>query len=185
MSHKRALRAKVAAARRARADDDRTLARAGVREAVLAHCAAERLPAGSWVAAYEPLPSEPGSAELLAGLAAAGYRVMVPVVLADNDLDWSPWTASNADDAARVRLGRSAIADAALVLAPAFAVDPAGRRLGRGGGCYDRALARVPAGVAIAALLFDDEFLPTVPADSWDVPVTAVATPSGWRDLAT
>ena len=43
------------------------------------------------------------------------------------------------------RLGRAAVAEAQLVVVPALAVDRRGLRLGRGGGSYDRALARVPA----------------------------------------
>jgi len=58
-----------------------------------------------------------------------------------------------------------------------------GVRLGRGGGSYDRALARVPDGVPTVALLYDDEIEPDVPAEAWDVPVSAAITPSGWRAL--
>jgi 5-formyltetrahydrofolate cyclo-ligase len=52
-------------------------------------------------------------------------------------------------------------------------------RLGRGGGSYDRALARVPVGTFVCALLFDDELLDAVPAAPHDRRVTAVVTPSG------
>jgi 5-formyltetrahydrofolate cyclo-ligase len=41
----------------------------------------------------------------------------------------------------------------------------------------------VPAGVPVAALLFEDELISEVPVDEWDRPVTAVVTPSGWRTL--
>ena len=69
------------------------------------------------------------------------------------------------------------------MLVPAFAVDPTGNRLGRGGGSYDRALARLPARTPVAALLYADELLPEVPVESWDLPVTSVVTPDGWHDL--
>ena len=62
---------------------------------------------------------------------------------------------------------------------PALAVDGAGIRLGRGGGSYDRALARVPAGVPVVALLFPDEILPALPREPHDHPVTAALTPAG------
>jgi 5-formyltetrahydrofolate cyclo-ligase len=124
--------------------------------------------------------TEPGSVELLASLTRSGYAVIVPMTQEDNDLDWRAWTLTGQ---ARLPLGVAAVAAASLVLVPAFAVDAAGRRLGRGGGSYDRALARVPPVVPIAAVLFDDELVPEVPVDEWDRPVSAVVTPSGWRLL--
>jgi len=52
-----------------------------------------------------------------------------------------------------------------------------GRRLGRGGGSYDRALARVGPQVPTIALLYDSELLPSVPVDEHDQAVRAVARP--------
>jgi len=179
VTDKTALRASVAAARAARTEQQRARDRAAIRAHVLAGCRAGRVPPGSLIAAYQPLRTEPGSTELLAGLASDGHRVIVPVTLPDRDLDWAAWPPADPVP----RLGVAAIAAAALVLVPAFAVDPAGHRLGRGGGSYDRALARVPAGTPVAALLFSDELLPEVPVDSWDLPVSSVVTPDGWRDL--
>lgn len=126
------------------------------------------------VAAYVPLRTEPGSLALLDGLRASGLRVLVPVVLADNDLDWTSWP-EGAD-----RLGPQAIADVDAVLVPALAVTPAGVRLGRGGGSYDRALTRLTRPVPRVALLYDGELVDELPADPWDVPVSDVVTPSGW-----
>ena len=91
-------------------------------------------------------------------------------------------TAGSDQDAAET--WPAAIATAQLVLVPAFAVDRTGGRLGRGGGSYDRALARVPAGTIIAALIFAEELIERVPTDAWDRPVTAVVSPTGWIDLA-
>ncbi|MBN9621174.1 MAG: hypothetical protein J0H43_15830, partial [Actinobacteria bacterium] len=40
------------------------------------------------------------------------------------------------------------------------------------------------AEVPVAALLFDDELRSELPREPWDVPVSAVVTPSGgWHDL--
>lgn len=64
-----------------------------------------------------------------------------------------------------------------LVLVPALAYDRAGRRLGRGGGYYDRFLLCVDCctvGLIRAAFLFD-----TLPAEWNDVPVSAVITEDG------
>lgn len=180
MTDKAALRATLTATRRAMDDGQRERARAAIRGNVLSGLAAHGPPVGSRIAAYEALPTEPGSLELLAALHRAGYEVIVPMMRADRDLDWGVWTLTRQ---ARLPLGLAAIGTAALILVPALAVDVTGRRLGRGGGSYDRALPRARADATVAALLFEGETVESVPADDWDVPVTAAVTPSGWRSL--
>ncbi|WP_060884360.1 5-formyltetrahydrofolate cyclo-ligase [Streptomyces caniscabiei] len=57
-------------------------------------------------------------------------------------------------------------------------------RLGRGGGSYDRVLARLAragADPALVVLLYDTEVLDRVPEEEHDRPVHAVVTPSGVR----
>jgi len=160
--------------RRALTPEQIATARAAVCSAVVQRCGD-----AGWkiVAAYLPLRTEPGSHELLDALVSSGVRVLVPVTMPDRDLDW---VALPGD----VPLGTNAIATAQAVLVPALAVAADGTRLGRGGGSYDRALARVPAGVPVAALLYDGENVAHLPSDPWDRPVSAYVTPStGWRDL--
>jgi 5-formyltetrahydrofolate cyclo-ligase len=175
-------RAELIAARKARSDADRARARAAICRHVLS-----RHDEQQWacVAAYEPLGTEPGSVELLAGLYERGVRVLVPITLADRDLDWTLWTPGrNAAPLAiggESDLGRQAIGAADLVLVPALAVAADGTRLGRGGGSYDRALGRRAQHIVAAALVFEPEVVPELPHDSWDVPVDAAVTPEGWR----
>ena len=69
------------------------------------------------------------------------------------------------------------MARADAVLVPALAVDRAGNRLGRGGGSYDRVLARVGPLIPLIALIYDDELLDHVPAERHDVPVRAAVSP--------
>lgn len=76
------------------------------------------------------------------------------------------------------RLGRAAIADAELVIVPAVAVDRAGVRLGRGGGSYDRALARVRPDALVIAPLYDGELVDRLPAEPHDARVDAAALPA-------
>lgn len=139
------------------------------------------------VAAYVSVSSEPGTGPLLDRLQAQGRRVILPIVLADLDLDWAVYDGPDTLVRARrglleptgPRLGLDAVATADVVLTPGLAVDRTGMRLGRGGGCYDRALGRVPVGTFTCTLLYDDELVHEVPASAHDRPVTAVATPSG------
>jgi len=139
------------------------------------------------VAAYVSIGSEPGTGLLLDQLGDAGKRVILPVLLPDNDLDWVVHTGTLLPagrgllEPAGPRLGVDAIAGADVVLLPGMAVGADGTRMGRGGGSYDRALARVPLGTFTCVLLYDDEVLPGVPAEEHDRRVTAVATPLGVR----
>lgn len=174
---KSSLRRELTAARRSRTDAAIEHARAAVAATVLRRWARQR-----WrcVAGYVPLRTEPGSVQLLDGLRERGVRVLVPVLLPDRDLDWSPW--GGPGDPGQP-LGVGALAEADAVLVPALAVARDGTRLGRGGGSYDRALSRVRPGAVLAALLFDGELVDELPADPWDVPVSAVVTPAGWAGL--
>ncbi|MEP7177557.1 MAG: 5-formyltetrahydrofolate cyclo-ligase [Pseudonocardiales bacterium] len=171
-------RRELTAARLARPVEALESARRAVCAAVLTHSAA-----AGWgcVACYVPLRSEPGSLTLLGGLTQAGVRVLVPVLLADRDLDWAQWDPATAQ--AGIALGVTAAAEADALLVPALAVARDGTRLGRGGGSYDRVLRRVRPGVPVAALLFDGELVEELPREDWDRPVTAVVTPAGWYDL--
>lgn len=139
------------------------------------------------VALYVSIGGEPGTGPLLEGLRAAGKRVLLPVLLPDNDLDWAAYSGDDDLVPARFgllepsgrRLGVDAIATPDAVLVPGLAVSSTGLRMGRGGGCYDRALARVPVGTFTCILLHDDEINLAVPAEPHDRSVSAVATPSG------
>ncbi|MDT0203108.1 5-formyltetrahydrofolate cyclo-ligase [Nocardioides sp. AE5] len=141
------------------------------------------------VAAYVSVGREPGTGLLLDGLRAAGKRVLLPVLLADNDLDWAAYDGPLAPagrgllEPTGPRLGADAIATCDVVLVPGIAVGSDGMRLGRGGGSYDRALSRVPVGTFTCVLLHEHEVLDRVPAEAHDRPVTAVATPAGVRRL--
>ncbi|MFG2354487.1 5-formyltetrahydrofolate cyclo-ligase [Streptomyces sp. NPDC048521] len=193
---KRTLRQGFLAARSGLTEDD-------VREAgrALAERALElpELARARTVAAYVSVGGEPGTLALLDALRARGVRVLLPVLLPDNDLDWGEY--AGPDSLARVRhggrmalfepsgerLGPDAVTDADVVLLPGLAVDARGMRLGRGGGSYDRVLARLQrAGSSprLVVLLYDTEVVARVPVEAHDKPVHAVVTPSGARRFA-
>ncbi|MFF3645905.1 5-formyltetrahydrofolate cyclo-ligase [Streptomyces sp. NPDC002564] len=173
-------------------DDARTAA------AVLAERALElpELAGARTVAAYVSVGGEPGTRALLDALHARGTRVLLPVLLPDNDLDWGRYGGAGSLtpvqhkgkmqllEPSGDRLGPDAVLAADAVLLPGLAVDARGMRLGRGGGSYDRVLARLEradADPALVVLLYDSEVVARVPAEAHDRPVHAVVTPSGVR----
>lgn len=105
---------------------------------------------------------------------------LLPVLQEDGDLDWARYDGELAPgrrgllEPSGPRLGVTAVATCDVVLVPALLVDLAGYRLGRGGGSYDRALARA-TGMTVA-LVHDDELVDEVPHEAHDVPVRAVAS---------
>lgn len=170
------------AARRAMTPNARVRAAAAIARTVLS--LPEITHAGS-VAAYLSFGTEPATKQLVDDLRSSGVRVIIPVFRSDFDLDWTEyddksWDAQNSGRAWQPDgplLGLDAVAGADLVLVPALAVDERGMRLGRGGGCYDRALARVPPARQVLALLYDAECPVVVPAEPHDRPVTGAVTP--------
>jgi len=188
------LRRAVLGRRRERPDAERAAVAAALPDVLLG---SGLLPDGGVVACYVSLGSEPGTGPLLALLAERGCTVLLPVTHDGRDgggvrLGWGaarvPAAGGPVPPGAAASpgpdLGPGALAAAALVVVPALAVDTAGRRLGRGGGYYDRALddlrrrrGWLPPTVA---LLHDDEVLDAavepVPAEPHDVRVAHVAT---------
>jgi 5-formyltetrahydrofolate cyclo-ligase len=153
------------------------------RLAVLDAALGDRPPAT--VAAYLSAGAEPGTLQLLGWLAAHKVRVLLPVLSRGTAPAWAPYAGPDA-----LQLGRHGIlepsteprpaeglADAELILAPALAANRDGDRLGRGGGWYDRALARAAPSAPVWVLLNSDEVLPVIPVHSWDRPVDALVTP--------
>ncbi len=72
-----------------------------------------------------------------------------------------------------------------IVLTPLVGFDRNGNRLGMGGGFYDRSFAYLLQRQhwhkpKLIGLGYDFQLLPQLPAQPWDVPLTAVATDSAW-----
>lgn len=182
---KRQLRTELLARRRGLSSSQRATAAELLWAALL-----DRLPAGGRVAAYVPIGTEPGGRDLPERLRTTVREVLLPVVRPDRDLDWASYQGEltpaghGLAEPPGDRLGVAAIAEVDLVVVPALAVDRAGRRLGRGGGSYDRALARIPADIPLVALLHDGELVDVVPTEAHDLAVSAAITPAdGWVDV--
>lgn len=174
-SDKAVLRRAMLSRRAALPADQREQAEQAAVDALLPHATGR-------VAAYVSVGTEPGTAALLSALAARSVEVLLPVVLPDHDLDWALADGGVApgprglQEPTGERLGRDAVADCVLVVVPALAVDREGNRLGRGGGSYDRALAR--AAGQVVALLHDGEAVTSLPHEPHDRRVDALVTPS-------
>jgi 5-formyltetrahydrofolate cyclo-ligase len=153
------------------------------------------------VAAYWPLGTEPDPRGLFGEVLARGAKVLLPVVLPDRDLDWARY-AGDADALAEAdagtlapagrRLGVEAVLGAQVLVVPALAVTPMGVRLGRGGGSYDRVLARLANAAAggldvpwTCALLSAGELGPLRPGavEPHDRAVNAACTASRLREF--
>ena len=178
---KLALRNRVITARKELPEAVRRAAAVSVQATTLAWVRREQ---PTRCAAYVPVGSEPGGPGLVDALAGAHLPVLLPVLLPDGDLDWAEYDGTlrrsprGLLEPAGPRLGPDAVAGVDLIVVPALAVSRSGVRLGRGGGSYDRALAR--AGRAFTmALLHDGELVDDVPAEPHDRAVDAVVTPSG------
>ncbi len=179
---KSSLRREVLAARSALTDEARADAGRALRDEILD--LPEAGMAGT-VAAYLSIGTEPPTDRLVFALWKRGHYVLLPVLREDNDLDWASYEGPDSLvpgprgllQPDQPRRGTGAITSADLIIVPALAVDRAGNRLGRGGGSYDRALARVGAAVPTIALLYDGELVDEVPAGPLDQRVRAVAQP--------
>ena len=176
------LRAQVLARRSALPADQRSAAGTLIRDAVLAE---PQVQMAGTIAAYYSIGAEPGTHGLVFALWKRGSYVLLPVLRPDGDLDWASYEGPDSMvpgprgllEPGEQPRGVDAVARADAVLVPALAVDGAGRRLGRGGGSYDRALARVGPLVPLIALVYDDELVEHVPAESHDIPVRATVSP--------
>jgi 5-formyltetrahydrofolate cyclo-ligase len=159
------------------------VAGAGIRDALLS---LPELGMAGTVAVYYSVGAEPDTRGLVYGLWKRGTYVLLPVLRGDGDLDWASYEGPDSLVAGpkglleprEARRGVEAVARADAVLVPALAVDRAGNRLGRGGGSFDRALARVGPLIPVIALLYDDELVDRVPAEAHDVTVRAVVRPA-------
>ena len=138
--------------------------------------------AANSVALYVSISDEPSTGTLRESLSYRDVEVLLPILREDNGLDWGR-------DRGALEVGRHGLlhpsgpvidlADADVVIVPAVAVDAMGRRLGRGGGSYDRALAHYrsarPDGLVVA-LTFDGALVEELPPEAHDQAVDALVT---------
>jgi len=136
------------------------------------------------VLVYAAMPEELDASPLAAALRTRGARTAYSRVCAPGGLTLH-W--SDGDDLEAGPFGirepaeSSPKADAAeidVVIVPGTAFDESCRRLGMGGGFYDRLLPRLRPGVVTIGLAFDEQIVDEVPTEAHDVPLDLVVTPT-------
>ena len=139
-------------------------------------------------ALYQPTGSEIDPRPLGLVLAGQGTELCLPTVRARGEaLEFRRWRPG--DDLVKDALGLLGPAPGAgrvepdLVVTPLLAFDAAGRRLGQGGGFYDRTVEQLRASgrVFVMGLAFAGQEVEKLPAEAHDQPLDAVLTEAGLR----
>ncbi|MBX3562139.1 MAG: 5-formyltetrahydrofolate cyclo-ligase [Sphingomonas sp.] len=136
------------------------------------------------IAAYRPLASEIGPDAILAGLD-PGVRIAFPW-FADrvSPMQWREGPAETPGPWGMLQPHTDAEALAPdVLLVPLVLADRRGTRIGHGQGHYDRTLAALRAAgpVMTIGLAWPGQIVDSaLPADLWDIPLDAIATPEEW-----
>jgi len=178
---KRRLRAALEARRRAIAPDEALVA---------GRSAAQRLVGdprmtAKRVALYAALPREMPTRPLFEALAERGIPRLLPRTLREGGLVFA--AAERWEDLVPGRLGilepperedALSLGSEDLVVVPGVAFDASGRRLGQGGGHYDRTfpVASQPSGPRLIGFAFEIQLVDRVPHDSHDRGMDAIVT---------
>lgn len=137
------------------------------------------------IGVYAADDGEVDLAPLIAHCWQRGIAVTLPVIRSAG-LAFASFGREDALRRARYGLlepARGIATDPALVLTPLVAFDAHGRRLGRGGGYYDRYFAAHP-GIERVGIAHECQRAPCLPHDEWDMPLPAVVTERGWHRAA-
>jgi 5-formyltetrahydrofolate cyclo-ligase len=151
-------------------------------EALALHVLRDLPPAaGAIVSGYWPIGDEIDVRPLLRALHDRGHRVALPVTPRRGEplsfRGWQPGDALIPERFGTMRpIGDPLVPDVLLI--PLLAFDAAGRRLGYGGGFYDRTLAGLPGRFRLGCA-FAVQQVDAVPVGPYDMRLDAVATENG------
>jgi 5-formyltetrahydrofolate cyclo-ligase len=136
-------------------------------------------PKGAIIAGYWPMGDEMDPRPLMLALASRGHALALPVTPPrGHPLAFHAWAPG-----AALRPGPMGTSEPVageelrpdVLLVPILAFDRAGRRLGYGGGYYDRTLAALPGATAIG-IAYAGQEMPEVPAGPQDMRLPLIAT---------
>ena len=153
-----------------------------------AHADALEIPAGTIVSGFLAMPGEVDPGPLMARLAAKGCRLAVPRVAAKaSPLVFHRWTPETGLVVSNFGVSEpdpaTPIVVPQVLLVPLLAFDPAGYRLGYGGGFYDRTLAALRAKGSIRAIgvAYAGQEVENLPHDDFDERLDMILTETGPR----
>jgi 5-formyltetrahydrofolate cyclo-ligase len=143
--------------------------------------AADEFKEVSKIGSYISYEFEPETSDINQSIISLGKTLFLPRLLKNNDLEWVIW---EGDKSKLKKSGKTyePIGEAAenveleIIILPALHIDPAGNRLGQGGGSYDRVLARCNAW-SIALLYRGELTSEMLPVEPHDQKVKAAANP--------
>src|SRR6266436_7191109 len=147
--------------------------------------------AGKRIALYLPFDRETDTAALIAAARRRGVRLFVPVIVdrRHSRIRFYPFDGKTRRGVFGIAVPSSLAHPTAsrwlnLIVVPLVGVDALGRRLGMGGGFYDRALEfrrrrRNWPGPRLVGLAFDCQRTESSFAEPWDVSLDSLATESG------
>ena len=149
--------------------------------------------AGKRIALYLPFDRETDTAALIAAARRRGLRVFVPVIVdrRQSRIRFYPFDGKTRRGVFGISVPSSLARPTAsrwlnLIVIPLVGVDASGRRLGMGGGFYDRALEfrrrrRRWPGPRLVGLAFDCQLTDASFAEPWDLRLDSLATESGLK----
>lgn len=190
---KRELRAAVRSQRNSISTAERHRRDLAIRENLLIYLhSLPGLTPGDWVAAYMPMPGEPGGEEMASAILDAGYRLILPQVKEKtlewtaldartsselhNSLERSDWGILEPTPGSGEKFSDSFITIADVGIIPALSIDRTGVRLGQGGGFYDRTLTLGYPRKGLCGVIDHHEFVDTLPTAWHDCVVNAIVT---------
>lgn len=186
-NEKRALRAELRQRRRNQSDHEKAQASEGITHHLID--IATRLSVRS-VSAYLSAADEPDTRPFVNWAFAHDIRVLFPISREDGLLDWAV-----GDGESETRglfglpepvgevLSPMAINDVDLIIVPAALIDHGGMRMGWGRGYFDKTLGSMEKRPPVYAVVFDPEYVDSVPRERHDQPVDGVVTPSGIHEF--
>lgn len=146
------------------------------------------------VAAFLPMPGEPPIREALLEMHRQGLEILVPVVEKKRQLSWVRWLPDTTyalsplgiEEPTGKRFNYTKFVTADLHLIPALAYDCLGKRLGQGGGYYDRLLTdqQEVRTKKYLGVIFSDELFETIPVEKHDAALNYLITEKGLTELA-
>lgn len=142
------------------------------------------------VACYVSVKSEPPTRALCEAIARSGRKLLLPKLGPGLSREWG-WYRGAEDLSVRApgrppepsgpAISSDILSEVGVLLMPATLVDRQGRRIGQGGGWYDRVLKQISPTTKVGAMVYPEEFVDIpLPQDPMDRPVHYVVLPDRW-----